>query len=147
VRSDITVTAQYTIVEPEVPPGGGEVTVWAFANLVLSVAGIILAIIAMVWVLLQQRQKQNKTPKNLQKNNENQNTTEQNDKQNEQQWQHRKVWLFAALVLGIAGIIVFLLTENLSLKMGLVDKWTIVNAILFIAGLIAITFVFKRKKR
>ena len=155
VQSDITVTAQYRIDEPGVPPTTtppttappgvlpSEDEIWALANLVLSVAGLILVVIVTVWVLLQQRQKKNE-PRNLQKKHQNQNTAEQNGEQKEKQWQQRKIWLFTALVLGVAGIIVFLLTEDLSLKMGLVDNWTIVNLIIFIAGLIAIAFVFKK---
>jgi len=151
VRSDITVTAQYIIVEPEVPPTTGppgvspnEDEVWALANLVLSVAGIILAVIVTIWVLLQQRrQKKNEPAKNMQKNSANQNAAEQNSKQKAQQWTYRKVWLFTALVLGVAGIIVFILTEDLSLEMSFVDNWTIVNLFIFIAELIAIAFVFK----
>jgi len=41
---------------------------------------------------------------------------------------------------------VFLLTENIKLPMGLVDKWTIINAVIFIVELITIAFIFKRKE-
>jgi len=81
------------------------------------------------------------------KSNENQTAAEQTGEQKEQQWwQRQRVWLFIALVLGVVSIIVFLLTEDLSLKMGLVDRWTIVNAILFVVEFVAIILVFKHKK-
>ncbi|MCL2477709.1 MAG: hypothetical protein FWE73_10590, partial [Candidatus Bathyarchaeota archaeon] len=50
------------------------------------------------------------------------------------------------LAMGIAGIIVFLLTEDMSRTMTLVDKWTIVNVIIFAVQITAIVFTFKRKK-
>ncbi|MCL2477064.1 MAG: hypothetical protein FWE73_07370, partial [Candidatus Bathyarchaeota archaeon] len=50
------------------------------------------------------------------------------------------------LAMGIAGIIVFLLTEDMSRTMTLVDKWTIVNVIIFAVQIIAIVFVFKHQK-
>jgi len=152
VRSDITVTAQYTKIglatpPPTNPPSEGEV--WALVNLVLSVIGIILVIVVLFCVLLlRQRQKQNKTLKSQQNQNSsrNQNMSGQNGEQKTRQWQHRKVWLFTSIVFSVVGLIVFLLTEDLNLKMALVDKWTIVNAIIFLAELVAIIFVFKHKK-
>jgi len=47
---------------------------------------------------------------------------------------------------GIVNIVVFLLTEDMHNPMILVDKWTIVNAVLFIAEIIAVTVIFQRKK-
>jgi hypothetical protein len=56
------------------------------------------------------------------------------------------MWLIIAVAMGIVGIIVFLLTEDMCHPMCMVDKWTIVNAIIFIVEIIAITFIFKHKK-
>ncbi|MCL2642668.1 MAG: hypothetical protein FWD52_04045, partial [Candidatus Bathyarchaeota archaeon] len=40
----------------------------------------------------------------------------------------------------------FLLTEDMSRPMALVDKWTIVNAIVFIVEIIAVVLVFRHNK-
>jgi uncharacterized repeat protein (TIGR02543 family) len=149
VRSDLTVTAQYTP-EPIVPQDE-PVLVWALVNLVLSVVGIILAVIVLLCVLLRERQKQKKQQENQQKVKR-QNMAEQRDKQQENKADEKKqqkqcrVWLFAALTLATVGIIVFLLTEDMNRKMAMVDRWTIVNAVIFIAEIIALFFVFKRNK-
>ena len=45
--------------------------------------------------------------------------------------------------MGIVGIVVFLLTEDMSRPMALVDNWTIVNVIILIVELIAIVLAFK----
>ena len=128
VRSDITVTAQYTPVQPVTPPPAGneETPVCALVNLMLSVSGVVLAIIIVVWAILQrQREKQNQD--------------------NEQQQKQRRMGLIIALAMGILGMIVFLFTGNIGYKMGLADTWTVVNAVIFLIEIIAITFIFKHK--
>jgi hypothetical protein len=52
------------------------------------------------------------------------------------------VCLFTAFILGIAGILVFFLTQDLSLQMGTVDSWTIVNAALFVAEILTLFFFY-----
>ena len=128
VTSNLTITAQYAAnVEPQ-----ASLQIWALVNLVLSVAGLVLAIVVVIWVLLPRKQKQEK------------HTGAEVEKQKRQR---RNLWLTIALGMGIVGIIVFLLTEDLSRMMGLVDSWTIANIIIFAVEIIAIAFIFKRKKR
>jgi heme/copper-type cytochrome/quinol oxidase subunit 2 len=108
---------------------------WALVNLILSVAGLILAIAIGICVLLQRKKKQKKT----QTNNEEEEPKKQKN-------QHRNFWLATTFAMGIAGIIVFFLTEDLNRTMGLVDNWTIVNVIMLVVEVIAVAFVFKYKK-
>jgi uncharacterized repeat protein (TIGR02543 family) len=123
--------------------------VWAIVNLMLSIVGLIFAIFVVLYVLLQKRQKRQKQQ---QKTAKSQNTAtvhsrnEQNDEQ-QQRKQHRKLWLITAVIMGIAGVIVFILTEDMNNPMVLIDRWTIVNAIIFIVEIMAIIFTFKRKKK
>ncbi|MCL2134036.1 MAG: InlB B-repeat-containing protein [Candidatus Bathyarchaeota archaeon] len=117
---------------------------WALLNLIISVIGIILVIIVFICVLLQHKQKQNKTQIE-QKNPKNPYTTETKQNQKTQK-QRVNIWLLTSFALSIAGIILFFLTENTNLTMTLVDKWTIINAIIFIIELITITLAFKHKK-
>jgi len=146
VRSDITVTAQYKPSEPEIIPPEPpiEVPTWALVNLGLSIIGIILAIIALVWILLQQKQKQ--TNQEQQNNSKTQKTTKQNNNQDKEKKQQR-IGLFIAFAVAIAGFIVFLLTEDMSNKMTMIDKWTIVNVALFIVEIIAIALIIKQNKK
>jgi uncharacterized repeat protein (TIGR02543 family) len=139
-----------------VPEGEVEVPVWAFVNLVLSVAGLILAVLAVVWALFSRNQKQ-KGAQNYEsggsmgqvyvaKHGGVQGQGAEQEDVSERK-QRRDVWLFAAFVLGIAGIIVFLLTEDMRNPMVMVDRWTIVNVVVFLAEILAIVLVFKRKKK
>jgi Ca2+/Na+ antiporter len=56
------------------------------------------------------------------------------------------VWLVVALVLAVVGVVVFLFTEDMGLSMGWVDRWTIVNAIIFVVEIVVVLFVFHNKK-
>jgi hypothetical protein len=107
---------------------------WALVNLVIGIVGLIIAIVLVVMVLLLpiiRKQKQEKKT--------------QSDAEKKIQQRNTLVFL-AAVILGIVGIIVFFLTEDMSRVMGSVDKWTIVNAIIFIVEIIAMIFTFKFKK-
>ena len=48
--------------------------------------------------------------------------------------------------MGIAGIVDFVLTEDITRLMVLLDRWTIVNAAIFILGLLGYALAFKREK-
>ncbi len=50
------------------------------------------------------------------------------------------------VISGIAGIIVFLLTENMSNPMVMLDKWTILNAVILALGVVGAVFSKKRVK-
>ena len=70
-----------------------------------------------------------------------------NDTKETQKRKQRRTLLYVtAVVMGIVGLIVFLLTEDMSRPRAWVDSWTIVNAIIFIIEIIAIAFTFKTKK-
>ncbi|MCL1970703.1 MAG: DUF5979 domain-containing protein [Candidatus Bathyarchaeota archaeon] len=128
------------------PSIGGEDDLqgWALFNLMLSIIGVILAIIVVIVCLLLPLMKKQKDE---QKNIKNVTIPTQNNRQEseKQQKQHRKLWLITTLAMGIAGIIVFFLTEDMKLPMILIDKWSIVNAVILLVEIIAIAFTFKRK--
>jgi H+/gluconate symporter-like permease len=98
-------------------------------------------------VLLQCRQKQKKQEQqNQQKNTKNQYTTNDKTAAEKKQKQHRLFWLLLSVIMGVVGIVVFFLTEDMSRSMAMVDKWTIVNAIILAVEIIAIVFTFKHNK-
>ena len=126
---------------------------WALANLILSVAGVILVIILTIGMLLQHNKKQKKQQEQKQtkdakgqyvakQKNEEYTDNVVEEKKQKQRWHF---WFLLSVIMGIVGIIVFILTEDLSRPMTIVDKWTIVNTIIFIMELIAIGFTLKHK--
>jgi len=109
---------------------------WALVNLILAVAGIVLAIITAVRALLRKRDKYEEYNYEINRAAENE----------EYQKKIRVVCLTVAMIMALAGIILFFITEDMRLPMVLVDRWTIVNAVIFIIEVIAVLFVFKKKK-
>jgi uncharacterized repeat protein (TIGR02543 family) len=142
---------------PTVPPsmdsGNNSIQVWALVNLVLSIVGVVLFIIVTLYALLQRKEKNKqqlaqKKQGNRYANINGQHTENRDGDQavEKKQRQQRHIWLAIAIIAGIAGVIVFLLTEDMNNVMVMTDKWTIINVIIFIVEIIAITFTFKHKK-
>jgi uncharacterized repeat protein (TIGR02543 family) len=118
----------------ETPSDGGEsLAVWALVNLILSIIGVILAVLMTICVLLQKKQKQKGEQKKTIKGPYVGECVEE-----QKQKKRLTLWLLVTVALGIAGIIVFLLTEDVSRTMALVDKWTIINVVIFAVEIIAI---------
>ena len=138
--------------------------VWALVNLILAIAGAVLVIAA----ILRSRGQKNREEEYVGsgyiselKEHEGHNGDVSimshgdiietsplcpEDEEREQENKRRPGWLAILTVMGIVGVIVFILTEDMTRLMVLVDNWTIVNAIIFIIALISYRYAFKREK-
>jgi len=61
--------------------------------------------------------------------------------------ERRPPWIAIAVIMGVAGVVVFLLTENMKNPMALFDNWTIVNAILFVIGVAGARLAIKQREQ
>ncbi len=96
---------------------------WALLNLILCVAGGLLAIYTTLRAILRRnREEVGKTNKS------------------------RISWLIATALFAVGGIVLFLLTENTGATMVIADMWTVGNAFLFAASVIGMIFVLKKEK-
>ena len=119
--------------DPGVPLGqGGTERTWALWNLILSIAGAILAVMMGIRVLLKRKRDKQEDEQGIERNEE------------EEKARKRMLLVLAVPILAIAAFIIFFLTQDMRLKMILVDWWTIVHAVLFAAGIICYIFAFKR---
>ena len=109
--------------------------VWAVVNLILAIAGVFLALFAIIRMLARKK-REDKSERD-----ENIEAHQKRKKKN------RKIWLTISIVMGAAGIIVFLLTEDTTKLMVLLDRWTIVNAGIFIIEAVGFGLAFNRKKK
>ena len=96
--------------------------VWAAANMMLAMAGLVMAISAIFRAAKARRKGGASTAGNRQA-------------------------LPVIVLAGAAGIILFLLTEDMRNLMVFFDKWTIVNALIFVTELMAIRSMQGIKKR
>jgi uncharacterized membrane protein len=110
---------------------------WALANLILAIAGVVLAVLVTIQTLLFKK-------KNEKENNTKQGTT----------YEHKETfakrslpWLILTILVGIVSVLLFVFTQDTRLPMGIVDKWTIAHIILFIIGIITTYLYIKTIKQ
>jgi uncharacterized repeat protein (TIGR02543 family) len=115
----------------ETPEEPSSVAMWAIMNLIFAVVGVVLAVAVTMWTLLKKKA--------------NNNTQKQNsDKDYVWRW---SAWLIIAVVLSVAGVLMFLLTEDTNLPIGWLDKWTIGNAVILGAEIVTIHACIQDRKR
>ena len=119
-----TVEPEVDIVDPQPPLAAGT---WALLNLIAAIATALGAIVALF------RKK------------EDENEDEQNDKpKDEDEDDNRGKKMLAAKIVGaltgVAAPITFLLTEDMSQQMAMVDKWTILMAVMLVVQIVAAVF-------
>ena len=107
--------ATVTLTVTSPPPGSGDKDSWALLNLILCILGGLTFIISIIRMLLGRHQHVN------------------------------FLWLLITAVLAIIGIIVFCLTEDMSLRVALADIWTLLNFVLLALGVLSMLLIFKRK--
>jgi len=124
-------------VATEIPLFGGEIDqhTWALLNLILGIVGLVPIVIVIIRRVMQKKRK-------------NLDTWERYEgRKKRQKTRCSHIMIAMTMLLGIVGIILFALTQDMRLQMVFVDWWTIVHAILVIAGFISYTFAFRRDTR
>lgn len=107
---------------------------WALLNLILSIIGLIISIALLVRYLV----KRNREEDDAQDAAKNQTAQERRKKDH--------VFTILTIVTGIVSIIVFILTENMRYPMVIVDAWTILMAVFFIAQIVFTCLALKGGK-
>jgi hypothetical protein len=103
---------------------------WSLVNLILAILGAILGLFTIIRAALR---KDEAVEKRYQ-------TTE------EAEYKKRKLgWIIITAIMGILGVVVFILTEDMRLPMRYVDWWTIVNVIIFLVGILGGSLSFYRE--
>jgi len=108
---------------------------WALWNLIISIAGVVMAIMMGIRILMKKRREKYDS-----KDGEALFEDDEKTKRN------RFMLILAVPFLAVAGINLFILTQNIRLIMILIDLWTPVHIILFTGEVLCYVFAFKRKK-
>jgi len=111
------------------PTVGGH---WALWNLILSISGALLAVIMIA--------------KAIAKKKRNEDEEKEEDEEQEKTKRNRLIMLLAAPILAVLAIIIFILTQDMTQPMILVDFWTLAHAIIFGGGLLSYIFQIKQEK-
>lgn len=112
---------------------GGLFGSWSVINLILVVAGALIALYTILKLALTRRSEDGER---LEANDE---TAKSRKK--------KLTWMIATAIFAIGGIAIFILTQDTSATMVLVDMWTIVNTFLFAASIVSAVFVLKKDKK
>lgn len=107
---------------------GGLFGSWALVNLILCIAAALLTL----FTIIKSAIRGNKEEKLEEKDN------------HEKVQKRNLLWLVACAVFAIGGIVLFLLTQDTTQTMVMVDMWTIANAFLFVASSVSSFFVLKK---
>ncbi len=101
---------------------------WALINLICAVISMLLGI----FLLMSKNEKEEdeEENKNLELENEEENTT---------QVRHRR-WKVVVVIDALLSIILFILTENMTNPMVLVDRWTLLMFVLTLINVVAVIF-------
>ena len=67
------------------------------------------------------------------------------DEEEKKRKRGRLILIFAIPILAIIAIIIFILTQDMTLPMIMVDWWTLIHVILFLAGILCYIFAYRRE--
>jgi uncharacterized repeat protein (TIGR02543 family) len=107
---------------------------WALVNLLLCIAGAIFAVFTLFRAIHRRRNEQE------------QEEFVYRDEDDGQEGKRRPGWLALAIVLGVVGVLVFIITQDMSNLMALTDSWTLLNALILIVEILAVRLAFRRKE-
>jgi len=129
IATDNGESEEYTIIEDEDIPLApfSDEKAWALWNLIISVAGALLALMMSIRILFSKR-----TVK-----------TGDSDDYNEKQERSKQIPVIVVPVLGILGILLFILTQDMRLPITMIDWWTLIHALLFAGGILSYIIVFR----
>jgi hypothetical protein len=142
-----------TIGNQEVPLFGlGDIPVWALLNLILMVGGMILAIAVPIVVAVRQNdykdEERNRARREVNGRYGRDDRDDRYDRydRDEPRGIHRPLMMILTIILGIVGVIAFILTENMNNLMVILDRWTLLMIVLFAAGALTTVFTFRRRQ-
>ena len=132
-------TPTIEIGDEPIPLYAGRPLEWALLNLIMSLIGVVLGIITGVRVL--------RINKNEQYESEDEELYENEEYERRENKKRRLMWLIVTFLMAFAGIILFILTENMRHPMVMVDRWTIINFIILAIEILAVVLCFKENNQ
>ena len=131
---------------------------WALVNLIMCVVGAVLGLVAIILGVLRARDERDQEYRAQRERDQRVAYTSTPPRQ-DSNWERyykedkkraakrtRLIWLALSVLAGIAGVVVFILTENMKYPMILVDWWTILNGVILLIGALATVLVPMRRK-
>jgi len=105
------------------PEGVGS---WSLLNLILGAIGAIFAVMITVRAVMQKKREQGE--------------------EDQKEKRHGLAWLLTTNILGVAGVVLFVIFQDMSRMMVFVDRWTIVHVVIFAVQVLAIWLLLRSDK-
>ena len=122
------VEPEVDIVDPETPLAGGA---WALVNLICAILTALGAIVALF------RKKEEDDEEEDEEGNAKPKTDEEEDEEDDNRGKKMLAAKIAGAIAGVAGPVAFILTEDITLPMIMIDKWTLLMVIILAAQIVA----------
>ena len=120
------------MINPETPPKAENQGAWALINLIAAILTVLLSLIMLIRYIGKKRDEEEE------QNGEMTKTTETEVKK-------KGLARLLSLIPAIASVIVFILTEDMTLPMQWVDKWTLLMAVILVVNVILAIIAHKTK--
>ena len=117
------------IEDEETPEAGDRRGHWALINLIATIGGALLALILLIGK--HQKDADDEADENAQV------VASEMDEEDEVVKRRRK-WKFISTIVAVISVVIFFLTENMSLSMVLVDKYTMLMLALFLGNVVCL---------
>ena len=121
--------------DPNTPLIGG--AAWALLNLLSAVLTAVLALV----LVLSKSHKDDDEDENEETQNTNVNSAEEDEEV--AQLERKKIWKILSVITAAISIVLFFFTEDMSLPMVMIDKWTILMVVILVVN--AVFFFLGRK--
>jgi uncharacterized repeat protein (TIGR02543 family) len=115
--------------------GQSGVAAWAFLNLLLAIVGVIVTAFVLIKAAIKRRKDEDEYA-----------GAEFYAEDEQEKPRTRKLFLILGIVAAVVGIVLFIITEDLSAPMVLMDAWTIVQAVICAAAIVFGKFASRKQK-
>ena len=121
--------------ENPTPKGGGSQNEWALINLICAGGTVLLGLFLLLSKLKKEEEEEDEKTSAM-----------RNDEEQSKGYKRRKWLRVASTITAVVSVIAFFLTEDITLAMVLVDKWTLLMAAFLIVQVIFVLFGRKWKE-
>ncbi|MBC8570621.1 MBG domain-containing protein [Zongyangia hominis] len=140
--ASLPVTSDRTVIdEPDVPLAATPTPVWALINLLLTIATAIIMLLLLIFYFIGKKNKEDD------EDEEQQRIRRENEEAKLNHVLKRKgFWRLLSIVPALGAVIAFILTENMRNPMVLVDRWTLLMALIALVQIVIAILSIKGRK-
>lgn len=152
VKIDEYGNAEVISIEDEETALAGTMGAWALLNLILAVITLLVILFTLLKTLLSKKKDEEEdedvyeTEEEVPDDELPEEEEEDEDEEEKKEKRRKRISRITGIIVSIASIVIFFLTEDMRLPMRFVDKWSILMALLTILEILLAYLALKKKK-